>query len=166
MKLKKISEFSFHLRHVHWIFDDWFHFFNHWIFQRKENWKENFGLTRWSSRYRYYRYLTVCFHFLHFILWLKWSVKIKNMRISNIVEDETEISDHPFLLLDSGLLTPIGLLFQLQSDCTFTFVLKYSFVFFNYLPSSLFSSYKMNNPLLVDIEFFTEYTPVLIHTYI
>ena len=46
------------------------------------------------------------------------------MRISNIVEDETEISDHPFLLLDSGLLTPIGLLSQLQSDCTFTFVLK------------------------------------------
>ena len=80
------------------------------------------------------------------------------MRISNIVEDETEISDHSFLLLDSGLLTPIGLLSQLQSDCAFTFVLKYSFVFFNYLPSSLFSSYKMNNPLLVDIEFFTEYT--------
>ena len=83
------------------------------------------------------------------------------MRISNI----GEISDHSFLLLDSGLLTPIGLLFQLQSDCTFTFVLKYSFVFFNYLPSSLFSSYKMNNPLLVDIESFTEYAPGLIHRY-
>ena len=79
------------------------------------SWKENFGLTKRSSRYWYYRYLTVCFHFLHFISWLKWSVKIKNMIISNIVEDVTKISDYSFLLLDSGFFDSHWTLIQLQS---------------------------------------------------